>query len=168
MKAQLRERNAAIFPSPQRLQLPEEEVYFETTRRLHEVRVDLEYRYLDLDEGLNAMQAAIKLTSDSLQDAIALEVINEQQLEITNRLLAVLRRDKERFAEEVEDIKQDLQSFFEKMPGNQVKEWLDGQFLDELETLHQKSLKLDKHTHLIMTVWRSIAEVEEETSYSHL
>lgn len=137
---------------------------FETARRLDEVKIDINYRYLDLDEAVEALYSALKRTEASFKDAQDLQSLSEQQVEKTQRLLDILYTDQERFTEEIEETQQQLYVLFNHTPSEEMKVWLDSQFVDELSTIHEQLIKLDRYTHLAVELWRSFAQVEEPNS----
>jgi hypothetical protein len=134
---------------------------FQTKQYLDEVKIDCVYRYLDLEASIGTLEAALQRVESSLADAQGLGLISGEPLTLLERLLVVMFQDLERFREEVAESDHVRQAFFSQATEAEIREWLQHEFVDELEILHEQVGTLKIHTALAINVWQSLAQLDE-------
>lgn len=145
-KSELFERGASILPSP-----PNPNPLFPNDENLAvlslgEAKGDLRYRFLDLEESLQAL----------------LEIIDilKQERDVLN-----LELEYKRFQKAIEDEQKALFEELETIANGDIQEWLSQEFTVELDNLHRQICTLSFRTYTAHSVWTGL--LSEETSAPH-
>jgi len=152
---------ATLIPTQPDDSLSEKSRVFETKQRLDEAKIDIMYRYFDLEASLGTMAAAIERVDSSLLEAQELKIISSRQVEYLEKFLVTQKQDLERLTAEMEDRRQAQENDFVQMQAEDIRQWLDEDFKRLLEMLHEDVLQLNQRISLIMVVWRSLASLHQ-------
>ena len=162
IRRQMQERSAVL--SVQQNPLSEQE-NFESSRWLHDARLDINYRYLDLEEAMKTLQSAFTYLENNFDDTQELRIITDKQIDSIREFIDEFRQNLNRFKADIESSRKQLSSLFETMSVQELHKWTDEQLLNELKTLHKGVCDLRDYTALVITVANSVLLLGDEDSH---
>ena len=159
MEEMLFRRGASILPDQYAVENIEQSVRFEIGRRLDEVRLDLESRFLDLEESWHTLNVAIACLEQSHSDASELASLGESQQQYLGALIIQLKADIDEFMSVgIAPRKANLELFLNNTGNEVLRHWLMGGFREELVAIHESVCQLSQHTQLVVKIWQAMAE----------
>ena len=163
IKSQLRDNGAIFFTPYTTIQdinsdNSNQKDYFRIVRRVDEIKADLKYRHLDLEEAWRIFQYANKTFKLTLNEYLEHKYLKDEQVDIIENWLLHIEQDLDKSNQTIETNRIDLDNMLHNSGNKDLLEWIEESLLDELNSIHEAIVKLNSHTGLVYTVWKSLAK----------
>ena len=165
IELQLRKNGAFFFKPYTTIQKLEAEQstqkdYFTIIRRVDEIKADLKYRHQDLEEAWSIFEDTVNTFQlFRVQNPDSMNLKDNQNNKI-EQLLLTMENDLIQSLDAIEKNKKSLDDIVNKSSNEDVLEWVEQDLLDELDSIHEAIMDLNRHTGLIYTLWKSLGEKE--------
>ena len=123
-----------------------------------EVRSDLMYRWSDVEDALSMLEEAIATLRTAIEEHVDAQEIPQALTNQLEHVIAIFATDLTRFKQDFSDNRQALEDELTYISIGDIENWVASEFSLYLDEIHTGVLKLNDHTQMVYTTWRSLAE----------
>ncbi|NJM85369.1 MAG: pentapeptide repeat-containing protein [Leptolyngbyaceae cyanobacterium RM2_2_21] len=123
-----------------------------------EIRADLDYRFLDLEETLQIFQGLLEQLNNSVDDYLEFEKLTAEQALQAKQWLGVCQQDAESFSARIQLQKQDAEAELAIIPSAEVYRWQAESFPQLLTVIYEDIARIDDHILDLVALWKGMTE----------